>query len=180
MIRRLNLKRRLGYSGSLAICISGLLFESADAMAGESTGASTSPGGIARVLVGSFDGSISRDVQCGTQRIDCKVIFSPASLDISDGSKIDYTSVVDIQGSALAQVVECSKELPTLPYTQQGRGFPCWAGTPSWYTLIAHKEQDGNTLLSVFSFKNERVFKEFLINMFAARFSGGGAPKAAP
>ncbi len=126
--------------------------------------------GIARVDVGAFDGSITKDVQCGTQRNDCKVTFGANALEISDGSKIHYSTIVDLQGSALAQVAECAKELPTLPYTQQGKGFPCWAGRPAWYVLIAHKEPNDSVSLSVFSFKNERTFKEFLINTFATRF----------
>ncbi len=125
--------------------------------------------GVAEVKVGNYDGSTSYDVQCGVERTACKVSFGANSISIEDGSQILYASIIDVQGSDLA-MVECSKELPSLPYKQQGRGFPCWSGTPSYYVLIAHASPEGARSLSAFSFKNMRIFKEFLMNAFAVRF----------
>lgn len=126
--------------------------------------------GIAEVIVGSYDGHTTYDVQCGVERKACKVSFGASSISIEDGSQIPYSSIIDVQGSDLASV-ECAKEQPSLPYKQQARGFPCWSGTPSYYVLIAHKNPEGIKVLSAFSFKNMRIFKEFLMNAFAVRFT---------
>jgi hypothetical protein len=133
---------------------------------------SHSSAGVSTLKMGAFDGSISYDAECGVERLDCKVIFTSDSLEISDGTKIPYLSIIDLQGGDLAHGVECAKELPIIPYVKQGKGFPCWAGTSSYYILIAHRS-DQVPELSVFSFKNNRTYKEFLMNAFAARFAGG-------
>lgn len=125
------------------------------------------------VTVSTLDSSLSYDVECGVERKDCKVTFGKTHLEISDGSQIAYSSIADFQGTPLAES-ECSKELPKLPYVKQAKGFPCWAATASWVILVAHKETDQRTLVSAFSFKNARVYKEFLINLFAAKH--GGSP----
>ena len=95
--------------------------------------------------------------------------FGSSSLIIGDESSILYSDILDVQGGSLA-TVECSKEQPSLPCKTQGRGFPCWSGTASFYVLIAGKSASGPVELSVFSFKNERVFREFLLNAFAVRY----------
>ena len=127
--------------------------------------------GISNIKVGAFDSSKLYEVQCGVEREACKVGFGQTAIEISDGSKINFSSILDSQAGELASV-ECAKEQPALPYETQSRGFPCWSGTSSYYVLIAHKSPEGARLISAFSFKNQRVVREFAINVFAARSFG--------
>ena len=123
--------------------------------------------GIATVVIGKFDGSIKYDAQCGADRINCTVTLMPTLFAISDGSVILYSEVKNIQSGTLAGV-ECTPEKPIMPYIPQGKGFPCWAGTPAFYTFISHRTLQNRNIISSFVFKNGGSAGSFMLNSFAA------------
>jgi len=133
-------------------------------------------GGVSEVSLGPFDGSIAYQAECGDKRLACKVTFGEAAIEISDGSKIPYSSIISVTGNNLnwgeaGPSIECGKELPVIPYTRQATGFPCWAGMPAFYLLVSHKNLNNNeTKISAFSFKNAESYYQMQINAFAAKY----------
>jgi hypothetical protein len=123
--------------------------------------------GIATVVVGKFDGSIKYDAQCGEERVACTVTLMPKLFAISDGSEILYSEVKNIQSGTLAEV-ECTPEKPIMPYIRQGKGFPCRAGSPAFYTFISHRTLQNQNVISSFVFKNLGSAVSFMLNSFAA------------
>ena len=130
---------------------------------------------ISEVSLRPFDGSISYEAECGDKRVDCKVTFGEDAIEISDESRIPYSSILSVVGNNLnwgpvAPGVECGKELPVIPYTRQAKGFPCLGGMPAFYLLISHKSANKNEAkISAFSFKNAKTYYQMQINAFAAK-----------